>query len=725
MEFYYVPIDQDITILDLVEDTSSLFYGFKNKSAELLAYKDEQGKTNRERIIEVSGDAEWDSATSTIKAGTMLVLPKSSLLVSLIPLVGKNLFIKNIKSFATYYGAYLELLNKEGFSPRYRTTNESSDIDIRQYNISVWVWSRSYSRNGTTLLDVSNYIENCSTIVNGSNNSFSISLQAVDEKSMKVGDEEIDRINIDKNDTKGSYYDFVEPTTNTAERLPIPWFKKILQQNDIFFIRFEQLECESTSDRVGSGKDISASNLPGKTFDMIGLVDRVNSRFNTNTNDMVVDVIGRDLTKLLVEDGCYFFPLLFTENSETLFFNTQDDSKWFKRTFVKNTFDYLFAYKMQSIRDSLGFLVNQLANIGVCNDELFSSYDDKGEGTPLDGAGQGGRRTKTLMITGVKQDTLRWNNVSGVWQIIDILVDTQLDDRRIANSLVMNPSGTLQSVVDSFCQRPFVEFYGDTYGDKFTFVARTPPYTKEAILSILNSGSYIDVNLRDVEEVDLNWDPTFYTWFQMDPRNMFLGKTESIALAYLPVVYFPEIAETFGNKQMMITDNYLSNAAMTGEGVVEDRDLFKRKVIEDYLYVIESYCYLPFTEMGTITLKRDRRIKAKTWVKIGAQLFYVESLSNSFHSVNEKIGGETTLSVIRGMYIEYIRGTMVEELSREIDYWSMIKLDVIRKALIQKMIFYGTEEEATKAGASGTKLEAKIAKNTVKVSFGTDREAFD
>jgi hypothetical protein len=222
---------------------------------------------------------------------------------------------------------------------------------------------------------------------------------------------------------------------------------------------------------------------------------------------------------------------------------------------------------------------------------------------------------------------------------------------------------------------------------------------------------------------------------------MFLGRTDSIALAYLPIIYFPEIAEAFGNKQMKITDNYISSRAMTGDHLSENRDEFKQKVIEDFMYAIECFCNLPFTETGTITLRRDRRIKAKTWIKIGAQFFYVDAVTNSFITMGERIDGSTTISVSRGMYIDYIRGkTETVGLGRvmKMSYWSMIQLEVIRNVLIQKLVIYGSEKEYKDAvgsaifggGVAGAAsslglLKANVPKNTVKVSFGTDKDAFD
>lgn len=727
MDFEFYHIISDTTLQELVSTPLAIFGGFKDNTAALLAYSsnvDEssvndtygaaigvelissESKSNFDRIVEEYSKTELETEVvkiksrqiTLIKAGTVLLLPKGSIDMELTILTGRNLFVKDIASFPAFYGTYLDLLKNSGFTPIFHSSTKDNDIDIREYRISVWVWSRAYSQDGTTLLDITKYIEQCSTNVNGTQNSFHIVLQAIDNKGVEVGDEMFNRVNIDS-------------ITQISDKLPISWFKKILQQNDIFFIRFEQLTLETTKDRISdSGIEVSASNLPGKCFDMIGLADRVNGWFNANSTDMKVEITGRDLTKLLVEDGSYFFPLLFTENSEALFFNTQDDSRWFKRTFIKNAFDYLFLYKVQSIRDSLGFVINQLTNLGVCNNALFSSYAN--------------RRTQSLQLTGERKDKSIWNEVNGVWQIIDLYVDPQIEDRRITNSQISNPNGNLLNVIESFCQKPFVEFFGDTYGDKFTFIARTPPFTRQAILSVLNSGNYIDVNLRDVEEYDLDWDSTFYTWFEMDPRNMFLGRSDSIALAYLPVVYFPEIADSFGNKQMKVTDNYISNQAFTGAGLTENRDLFKQKVIEDFLYVIECYCNLPFTETGNITIKRDRRIRAKTWVKIGSQMFYVDAITNSFMAIGERIDGSTILSVSRGMYIDYIRGKIVEELGREINYWSMVRLDVVRKTLIQKLTLFNTEDSAIAAGVTKP-VEASITKNTVQVSFGTDKEAFD
>ena len=53
---------------------------------------------------------------------------------------------------------------------------------------------------------------------------------------------------------------------------------------------------------------------------MMGLVDTVSTNVDANSTDYAVNVNGRDLSKLLVEDGSYFIPLKFVEGSPDRWF---------------------------------------------------------------------------------------------------------------------------------------------------------------------------------------------------------------------------------------------------------------------------------------------------------------------------------------------------------------------------------------------------------------------
>ena len=75
---------------------------------------------------------------------------------------------------------------------------------------------------------------------------------------------------------------------------------------------------------------------------------------------------------------------------------------------------------------------------------------------------------------------------NGIWQIIKFQFDEQIADRRIVDSSISQPDGSLQAQFYKICQEPFVEFFSDTYGDMFYFIVRQPPFTGEAITEYLN-----------------------------------------------------------------------------------------------------------------------------------------------------------------------------------------------------------------------------------------------
>ena len=80
-------------------------------------------------------------------------------------------------------------------------------------------------------------------------------------------------------------------------------------------------------------------------------------------------------------------------------------------------------------------------------------------------------------------------------------------------------------------------------------------------------------------------------------------------------------------------------------------------------YVIESNCYLPFTENGTIIINGDRRIKARTWIRLGdrGKIAYVDSVSNDLNYSGDSIDRTTILSLSRIMVEKYVVGKLNKE----------------------------------------------------------------
>ena len=220
-DFVFYKVDYDTTLAELTADPLSIFEAFKNNVSELLNYEsdvygypasDEYGNpvgaelfydtslTNFDRIVDMYSDADLTAEEAKIKskqitlikAGTMLIVPKSAITINLLALTGRNLFVKDVKSFDAFYGSYLDLLQRDGFTLKYKPWTASdvyNTIDIREYAISVWVWSRAYSQDGTLLVDLSNFVETCTTNVNGTQNTFSLRLSVSEEYPTEMGDE--------------------------------------------------------------------------------------------------------------------------------------------------------------------------------------------------------------------------------------------------------------------------------------------------------------------------------------------------------------------------------------------------------------------------------------------------------------------------------------------------------------------------------------------------------
>jgi hypothetical protein len=402
---------------------------------------------------------------------------------------------------------------------------------------------------------------------------------------------------------------------------------------------------------------------------MIGLIDSnsITQLYQNTSHD--ISIAGRDLTKLLIEDGSYFMNLALMQGSDQkdliIGFNKSD--KWFKRNIYDGSLGgkyspYNFPNSARKISDTLGFIINQLSNLGVLGGEdLFSAYAND-------------KRTKKYEVSGIEDNYLQTMNVDGIWQIIKLMIDRSVDDRRIVDDSLSYVDGTILDQFNKTCQQPFVEFFGDTYGNEFNFVVRQPPFTKDLIRSFLfgfaseeattlPKGGYsvIELEAKDIQGYNgLQWDSTYYSWYQLNPTDSFLGKYSKLAMGSLiPIIYFEEVAECFGNHRLIVPDNYLNSDFTEQSESNENMNLFKRSYLNDMKYVIDSNIYLPFTRKGTLTLvKGDRRIKKGTFIRIKPtnEIFYVDAVSNSVSFSNDKIDRSTTIRVSRGMIEDYIYG---------------------------------------------------------------------
>ena len=251
----------------------------------------------------------------------------------------------------------------------------------------------------------------------------------------------------------------------------------------------------------------------------------------------------------------------------------------------------------------------------------------------------------------------------GIWQIVKVVIDPDLKSRQINDLSLSQFQGSLYNFVQQICQPPFVEFWGDTYGDQYYFIIRVPPFT----IDLYRTLPTVIIEDKDVLADNLDFCQEQYSWFQLVPSANYIGVEEHLN-SYLPAVFFPEYAEIWGSKPLSITSQYISY-------IKEEGTIQKDKAFEDLKFLVDINSYLPFTRKGTITINGDRRIKKGMRIHYAPtnEYFYVDAVSNNF-SVNDGIVDRTTtLTVSRGMVADFVDNTIEDDLTP--NYFNLIKFD--------------------------------------------------
>jgi hypothetical protein len=669
--YEYLHIDSSITTVGgFINQGTSPAKSFIGKEIEFLDVEDEGGVKNRDRIFYSYHDKDtllqYSSATSIVassplRVGTILYIPKDQLFNEIYALTGKDLFMAQEKVSSFIDETLFNLLTNPLYvkSSTIKGKGHGYDVTMIQQFAQVWIYVKALDK----IVNVTKFIKSLDTGVSSGGGAFSISLAPIDDPDLgalwQISNRDV--ITYNQIVSKGKFR--------------TPYFSKYLQQNDVVFVRFEELDVESERRSAYDKLFIEKSQLPNQTYDMIGLIDDNSTSYSGITNDLNISITGRDFSKLLTEDGAYFLPFALMKNSSDFFINTTTDSKIFKRSFVSGDYVGLWFYTMRTIRDTLGFIFNQLTNTGVIPEgvDLFSSYEDS-------------KKSKVYEIEGGDSAYMDAVEQNGVWQIIKLVIDKQMDDRRIANSDITRPDGTLMEQMHKVCQQPFVEFWGDTFGDTYSFIVRQPPFSKNQIIDYMREGLVIPVEGKDVDSFNFKWETEYYSWYQVEPMNAFLGKSDFISAAYVPVVFLEEYVDTFGNHKKVVPCNYISYQALKGDSGGSNTNLFRKAVAEDMKFLIESTAYLPFTRRGTISIKGgDRRIKRGTFIEFSptGEVFYVDQVSNSLRVSQSDIDRVTTLTVTRGMCKDFIKGRSY--FGKEMSYFNVVNTDYVKDEIINRV----------------------------------------
>ena len=187
------------------------------------------------------------------------------------------------------------------------------------------------------------------------------------------------------------------------------FFHKLMQSNDLLFISFsERLDSDSAREK----KDISGEQYSFEeagwqgedshwiskvasvnSFDMIVLIDNININKSADGTAASIEVSGRDLSKLLVDDGTFWFSLSTTANPSKIFYNEQGygkqgdvkdvdymDGKYQSINRVRCTGNELDIFRNltgQSIDFVIKGALSRLANIEIVPSTTFEYWDNR------------------------------------------------------------------------------------------------------------------------------------------------------------------------------------------------------------------------------------------------------------------------------------------------------------------------------------------------------------
>ena len=462
-----------------------------------------------------------------------------------------------------------------------------------------------------------------------------------------------------------------------AGDFPTPFFHLCVSENDVVFVQFEPLlnEYDGRSLRRAldrsEGRDVrealtvDPSELPGATWDMIGLVDAVSGMISPGSAQAVTNVSGRDLSKLIADDANHFFA------SDTGLSGTGGVSPSRNRLnsggidslrSVTGEATFLEAYVNRSVGFSIGFVFDQLTNIRVFERAgPFSAYPEDD--------GQGVVRRVTVEVDPDSdvpyeqqvEATRKVERAPGIWGAVRLVVDPELDGRDVIDSSIATSQGSIQSYLDKICQMPFAQFYGQTWGDKFYFVARKPPWTEAAIRSCVRDGLVVDVYDYEVDEQEFQFaEDQVSTWFYLQHKFGIMAASASDSAALLPSGFLLRQAARYGVKVNSMVSNYVNYDF--GAGTLTT---FRRQAAEDLEYVVESSAYLPYSRRGNLILTGNRRIKAGQWIRLTwtGELAYVREVT---HVANDA-GGETN----RATNVSFERALVERHLGK---YFGLMRL---------------------------------------------------
>ena len=437
-------------------------------------------------------------------------------------------------------------------------------------------------------------------------------------------------------------------------------YVKGLGINDLVYISYFPLIQEETS-TVG---DV----IKGNRWACIGLVDSINKTYNSLSNDLSYSISGRDLVKLFIEDGSYYYPLAYAGGARMNLSNQdRKEGAIFSRSQTSGDIEsFLRVSNGFTLGEGFSFIIETLSTTNLIveddNNNLKSIY-------PL--------KNQTREERGFYQ---------GVWRIFKLAIDNSVHERRVVDFTLQQEQGSILKTMQKYIVDPFAEMIFDTYGHNYYCIVREPPFTKAGVmLNLSSTTTSADIASLPHREIDaayilnlsltFNTDADIYSWYRVTPKALSYGSQD--ILARIPTVYFREYVDRWGSKPYDKVHNYLELRGDDSIDQESDTRNYFTEGIADLAKVIEMYQYLPFVRKGSITLSLiDTGIRKGSFVSIlnefkQRELFYVDGVTWQYDE-NEEVEERTVIQVSRGMVIDYIDGMTVD--GQLMSYFNIIDL---------------------------------------------------
>lgn len=257
--------------------------------------------------------------------------------------------------------------------------------------------------------DLSRYVVSLATSVGANGGSFTLRLPIINgqDVSVLIGEyAKNEKGEITKIKTKGQLTQAIKRTYNfgnneylsktSFDRVESNYFNWLISSNDLLFISFEKLDMEKIKIREinfeNDEDNFQVSSLISQgVFDMIALVDDIKVVTNAPSSEAFVEITGRDLMKLLIEDGSFFFNPSTTSDPSTVFANEQSYGKQGdvrEADMMNNTYNNpinrlrritgeidVFSNRMNMDIDFiLKGVMSQLANVEIVPSYVFESW---------------------------------------------------------------------------------------------------------------------------------------------------------------------------------------------------------------------------------------------------------------------------------------------------------------------------------------------------------------